>query len=547
MLKGEEGDGSFPHLEFHGFETISSIRLELRLESDGPQFGKFTLTVPSQAIAGGKDVKSLKKMDGMKIVGLLPYLFDIVEGTVRNDVDMQSLFLLTGPNGGGKSSLLRSICAAALLGICGLMVSAQSALIPYFDSIMLHMKSFDSPADKKSSFQVEMSELRSIIGGTTKRSLVLVDEICRGTETAKGTCIAGSIIETLDKIGCLVPMWKLTDGVCKESLAFETAMRERMPEPIIRRAEFVYQSVYAKELFSAENFPNDERFSTYLSVNNLNGTCLDERFLLGANQMDVLREEVESAVTVICQDHIMEQNSKKIPLQLTETKCLLIRPRELPPPSVVGSSSVYVMFRPDKKLYVGETDDLEGRVRAHRSKDGMHDASFLYFLVPGKSLAYQLESLLINQLSSQGFQLTNTADGKHRNFGTSNLIFVRISRYVVSTFVNVEIVHLLAKYKKCQWPILQMMDSLPSDGKNFPFLMRRALLSSACVEVGWSPECRELGVPSWDYAELCRARGYRYYTGSNALENLPIIELLITRFPMEFDHVLHLLVTSMVS
>lgn len=91
----------------------------------------------------------------MKIDGLSPYWFDVAQGgAVRNTVDMQSLYLLTGPNGGGKSSLLRSICAAALLGICGFMVPAESAVIPHFDCIMLHMKSYDSPADKKSSFQV---------------------------------------------------------------------------------------------------------------------------------------------------------------------------------------------------------------------------------------------------------------------------------------------------------------------------------------------------------------------------------------------------------
>ncbi|KAI9095341.1 hypothetical protein K1719_026375 [Acacia pycnantha] len=77
---------------------------------------------------------------------------------------------------------------------------AEGALIPHFDSIMLHMKPFDSPADGKSSFQVEMSEIQSIIAGTTKRSLVLIDEICR---TVKGTCIAGSAIETYDRIRCL--------------------------------------------------------------------------------------------------------------------------------------------------------------------------------------------------------------------------------------------------------------------------------------------------------------------------------------------------------
>lgn len=102
-----------------------------------------------------QDVKPVNGENGMKIVGLSPYWLDVAEGSaVNNTVDMQSLFLLTGPNGGGKSSLLRSICAAALLGICGFMVPAESALIPHFDSIMLHMKSYDSPSDGKSSFQV---------------------------------------------------------------------------------------------------------------------------------------------------------------------------------------------------------------------------------------------------------------------------------------------------------------------------------------------------------------------------------------------------------
>lgn len=95
------------------------------------------------------------KTNKMELSGLSPYWFDVAQGNaIQNTVKMHSLFLLTGPNGGGKSSLLRSICAAALLGICGLMVPAESAVIPHFDSVMLHMKAYDSPADGKSSFQV---------------------------------------------------------------------------------------------------------------------------------------------------------------------------------------------------------------------------------------------------------------------------------------------------------------------------------------------------------------------------------------------------------
>ncbi|KAG2727771.1 hypothetical protein I3760_01G173700 [Carya illinoinensis] len=410
---------------------------------------------------GPKDVKPLNGAYGMKITGLSPYWFNVAEGSaVHNTVDMQSLFLLTGPNGGGKSSLLRSICAAALLGICGFMVPAHSALIPQFDSIMLHMKSYDSPADGKSSFQVEMSEIQSIIAGTTKRSLVLIDEICRGTETAKGTCIAGSIIETLDKIGCLgivsthlhgiftlplitkntvykamgtvyvdgktKPTWKLIEGICRESLAFETAKKEGIPETIIQRAEGLYLSVYAKVLSeqsvtkpdlcsstSANGFDESHfQSSGTLEVATYNSAEL-------ANPMQVLQKEVENAIRVICQEKLNEFYKKTNVSDLAEVHCVLIGARERPPPSTIGASSVYVMLRPDKKIYVGETDDLEGRVRAHRSKEAMQNASFLYFTVPGKSLACQLETLLINQLPNQGFQLTNMADGKHRNFGTS--------------------------------------------------------------------------------------------------------------------------------
>lgn len=128
--------------------------------------------------------------------------------------------------------------------------------------------------------------MRSIVSRVTGRSLVLIDEICRGTETAKGTCIAGSIIETLDKVGCLgivsthlhgifnlpldtnntvykamgtvytdgrtIPTWKLINGICRESLAFETAKNEGVSEAIIQRAEDLYLSNYAKEGISGK-------------------------------------------------------------------------------------------------------------------------------------------------------------------------------------------------------------------------------------------------------------------------------------------------------
>ncbi|KAK6935530.1 DNA mismatch repair protein MutS, C-terminal, partial [Dillenia turbinata] len=114
-----------------------------------------SLVNTSPVFITNKDTKPSNGINGMKIVGLSPYWFDVAQGSaLHNMVVMRSLLLLTGPDGGGKSRLLRSIGAAALLAICGVMVPAESALIPHFDSIMLHMKSYDSPADGKSSFQL---------------------------------------------------------------------------------------------------------------------------------------------------------------------------------------------------------------------------------------------------------------------------------------------------------------------------------------------------------------------------------------------------------
>ncbi|KAH9610092.1 hypothetical protein KSS87_014721 [Heliosperma pusillum] len=140
-------------------ELLRELSAELQCKTNTLVFASMMLIIAKALCAqNGKQVAEGPCPARMDIVGLSPYWFDLSQGSaVRNTVSMQSLFLLTGPNGGGKSSLLRSVCAAALLGICGFMVPAESASIPHFDAIVLHMKSYDSPVDGKSSFQVLLS------------------------------------------------------------------------------------------------------------------------------------------------------------------------------------------------------------------------------------------------------------------------------------------------------------------------------------------------------------------------------------------------------
>ncbi|KDD72758.1 MutS domain V, partial [Helicosporidium sp. ATCC 50920] len=135
--------------------------------------------------------------------GLWPYWLDgRAASTVPASFDLSGAFLLTGPNMAGKSTTLRSTAAAALLGSCGLMVPAARARLPYLDAIMLRNFSADAPLEGRSSFAVEMTEVRYVLEDVSPRSLVLVDELCRGTEVQAGSALAGAFVERLDASGC---------------------------------------------------------------------------------------------------------------------------------------------------------------------------------------------------------------------------------------------------------------------------------------------------------------------------------------------------------
>lgn len=100
--------------------------------------------------------------------------------------------------------------------------------------------------------------------------------------------------------------------------------------------------------------------------------------------------------------------------------CSFIGPRQLPPPSTTMHSCVYMLQRPDGRFYVGQSDNLTGRVRQHRKT--LSDAPFLYLMVANKSVASELETTLIHQLPSLGVVLVNKGDQNHRHFGTAPLI-----------------------------------------------------------------------------------------------------------------------------
>ena len=118
-----------------------------------------------------------------------------VSNDIALDPESQQLIILTGPNMSGKSAVLRQTALITLMAHMGSFVPASSANIPLTDKIFTRVGASDNLSGGESTFMVEMNETASIINNMSARSLILLDEIGRGTATYDGISIAWSMIE----------------------------------------------------------------------------------------------------------------------------------------------------------------------------------------------------------------------------------------------------------------------------------------------------------------------------------------------------------------
>ncbi|HPV31407.1 MAG TPA: DNA mismatch repair protein MutS [Methylotenera sp.] len=138
---------------------------------------------------------------GIQIVGgRHPVVESIAQPFVANDVILnpyRQLLLITGPNMGGKSTFMRQTALIVLLAYCGSYVPATSAKIGEIDRIMTRIGASDDLAGGRSTFMVEMTETANILHNATDKSLVLLDEIGRGTSTFDGLSLAWAVAKQL--------------------------------------------------------------------------------------------------------------------------------------------------------------------------------------------------------------------------------------------------------------------------------------------------------------------------------------------------------------
>lgn len=197
---------------------------------------------------------------------------------VPNDIhlgrpDDPTLLILTGPNMGGKSTLLRQTCLAVLLAQIGSYVPAKECQMSVFDCIYTRIGAHDDIVSGQSTFMVELNETSQILQHATSRSLVILDELGRGTSTLDGFAIAYSVIYYLCQVRCLtlftthyryltnqftqhrqvgmyhmacttdtanksiIFLYKLVPGICPNSYGMNAASLAGIPVKIVDRAQ----------------------------------------------------------------------------------------------------------------------------------------------------------------------------------------------------------------------------------------------------------------------------------------------------------------------
>ena len=351
---------------------------------------------------------------------------------VPNTFDLSSMILLTAPNMSGKSTLMRSTAAAALLTVCGLCgpLSSESR-ISRFDTLFLRGASADIPTEDKSAFGAEMGDLAALFRCSGPKSFVFVDELGRGTSPRDGTRLAGAVLERMADLGMSgifathlhdvldLPLrktrivtkrikidhdekndsyvWthKLEDGICTDSMALVTAKRFGLPAEIIRRAEELTQFIPERtnttdedsigslvvdpmdddhENISISDGIIEDVFISSIPETSSSSSTTESQLLKREQEKKHRRKEFTDVIDLA--SNIVNDKTSSTPVQ--------VPPRHHPPASLSNRSCLYVLqltapssssttsssstSTSTSRYYVGETDSLSKRLSQHRRK-----------------------------------------------------------------------------------------------------------------------------------------------------------------------------------
>lgn len=220
---------------------------------------------------------------------------------VPNDIELPEetdIQLITGPNMSGKSTYMRQLALTVIMAQVGSFVPAQSAELPIFDAIFTRIGASDNLISGESTFMVEMSEANHAIQKATRRSLIVFDELGRGTATYDGMALAQAIVEyvherigaktlfathyheltdleqeleglanvhvaTLEQNGNVTFLHKITPGPADKSYGIHVAKIAGLPADLLERADLILQKLENKPVPAKKTEAPEEQLSLF--------------------------------------------------------------------------------------------------------------------------------------------------------------------------------------------------------------------------------------------------------------------------------------------
>ena len=288
------------------------------------------------------DGRELDIVDGRHPVveHMIPPGEQFIPNSIRLDPEKDQILVITGPNMAGKSVVLRQTGLIVLLAQIGSFVPARSARIGIVDRIFTRVGASDNLAAGESTFLVEMNETANILNNATPSSLILLDEVGRGTSTFDGLSIAWALVEYLhenaeiaartlfathyhelnelasrlervrnarvqvqEHDGRIIFLRKLIDGGADHSYGIEVARMAGLPGPVLDRAQAILKHLESQRLASAAPGHDSSDPAAASAVDAHAVPTLDERAALQmslfAHRPDPAMEEIRNALEVV--------------------------------------------------------------------------------------------------------------------------------------------------------------------------------------------------------------------------------------------------------
>jgi len=277
----------------------------------------------SRPVLGADDALELKD-SRHPVVEVLQKACDFIPNDTFLDNKKSKILIITGPNMAGKSTYLRQVALIAIMSQIGCFVPAKKAKIPIFDKVFSRVGASDNLAQGESTFLVEMLETAGILNFATPKSLIILDEIGRGTSTFDGLSLAWAIVEHIHNsshLGCktlfathyheltelegilngvknynvavkkigdrMIFLNKIVSGAAKQSYGIEVAGLAGLPKKVLDRAKEILSKLEKMEFTSGSLYSKVKQETKISQLDIFNDFSCEKK-----SKKDVLSDEI---------------------------------------------------------------------------------------------------------------------------------------------------------------------------------------------------------------------------------------------------------------